>query len=114
MDEALVKHPKHDVHGKQRRHNEQCFIAADGRVGGSGPLEADDDAGRHIQARLCPPDRVDRLAERRAFCNIEGYSYHWELALVGDGERRRLHLEMGEGGERHGSSHRATGGGAAG
>ena len=114
MDETFVKHAQHDVDREQCRDNEQRFIAADGGVGRSRSLKADDYAGRHIEVRLGALDRVDRLAERGAFCNIKGYGYHRKLTLVRDGERGRLHLEVGEGGERHGSGHGAGGGGASG
>ena len=114
MDEALVKHPQHDVHGQQCGKNEERLIAADGRVGGGGSLKAGDDTGRHIEARLDALDRVNRLAERGAFCNIERYSHYRKLTLVRDGERGGLHLEMGEGGEGHRSGHGAGGSGASG
>src|ERR1700678_563370 len=114
MDKALVKYAEDDVDSEQRGENEQGFIAADSGVGGSGSLKADDHAGRHMEARLCAIDGIDRLAQRSAFCNIEGYGYHGKLALVRDGERGGFHLEMREGGEGHGGGHGAGGGGAPG
>ena len=68
-----------------------------GRVAG---IDADDRA-RHADPLLGALDRVDRLPERSIGRKIEAQRDGGKLRLIGDRQRRRRALQLGDGRDRH-------------
>ena len=96
MDEALVEHPQHDVHRDDGRDDQHELVAKRRLECQRSALEHGYHAGGHADFLLGLLDRIDRLAERRARCEIERNGGRRELTKVVDLQRRRLLLDLSD------------------
>ena len=101
MDGALVEHAEDDVDGHERGGDEQRLAGERGEKGVGVALEGGDQRLRLSALLLDLPDGVDRVAERHARLQIEGYGRRREQALMVDHDRRRGDVAVDQGAERH-------------
>ena len=101
MNEALVEHAQHDIHGEERGGDEQRHVGQrrleDLRRALKTPLHA----GRHVQFLGGLLDDVRRLAERDAGREVEGKRHGRKLALVIDRKTGVRRLEVRDAAQRH-------------
>ena len=79
VDEALVEHPKHDIHGRNRRREQEHLVRQRRLEGLRCALEADGETRRKVNLLQRLSDRIDRLAERPARREVERDRRHRKL-----------------------------------
>ena len=108
MDEALIEHPEHDIHGRDRRREQEDLVRQSRLKRLRRALEADAEARRQVDLLKRLADRVDPFAERRARGEVERDRGDRKLFQMRDLQRRGLDREIG-----HRSERRLAGGVAA-
>ncbi len=96
VDVAFVEDAEHDVDGDEGGEDQERLVGQGGFERGGGALESGLNAGGHVQVVLGVVDGCDGVAQRGIRGEIERDGYRGELALMIDGERGRLSLEMRE------------------
>ena len=100
VDEALIEHPEHDIHGRDRRREQEDLVRQRRLKRLRRALEADGEARRQVDLLERLADRIDRLAERRARREVERDRGHRKLFQMRDLQRRGLDREIGDRSER--------------
>ena len=88
MDVALVQHAQHDVHGDDRRQDQQQRVVERGLERERRALEARLHAGRQADLPFRGANRIHRVAQRGAGREIERNGRRRKLAEMIDDQRR--------------------------
>ncbi len=102
MDETLVKHAEHDVHGDHRGEQQEEFVTQRGLEGGERSLETEGETGVEAKPRHRAADLRHRRAESGVRSEVEGKERRRKLvepvdlqiggAFADGGNRRKRHL----------------------
>src|SRR5665213_1296394 len=97
---TFIENTQNNINRNQGRQDEQGFVGERGLERGGGAFKRRHNGGRHVKILLRAIHFFNRLSERGVRRKIEGNGDARKLALVVDGQRRGLVLEMGNRAER--------------